>query len=38
MTKARTLAIAQTAADELRGAIVCSCALALILAANWLPF
>ena len=38
MTKARALAIANTAAEELRGAIVCASALALILASNWSPF
>jgi hypothetical protein len=36
MSKAR--ALAAIAADELRGVIVCGCALALILAAGGLPF
>jgi hypothetical protein len=38
MTKVRAIAIANTAAEELRSAIVCASALALILASNWLPF
>jgi hypothetical protein len=38
MTHARAVAIVHTAAEELRGAIVCACALSLIFAASWQPF
>lgn len=38
MIKAHAIAVAQTAAEELRGAIVCGCALVLMLAATWHPF
>jgi hypothetical protein len=37
MTKARAIAFATIAADELRGMIVCASALALIFASSWLP-
>ena len=42
MIKARAIALAQTAAsraaDEVRGVIVCACALSLIVASLWQPF
>ena len=42
MTKARAIAISKTladsAAEETRGVIVCACALALVLAGSWQPF
>ena len=41
MTKARAIALAHSAAhrasDELRGVIVCTCALSLIAASLWQP-
>jgi hypothetical protein len=37
MTKARAIALAAIAGDELRGMIVCASALALIFAGSWLP-
>ena len=38
MIRARAIAIANTAAEELRGAIVSGCAIVLMFAATWLPF
>lgn len=38
MTKDCAIAIATTAAEELRGAIVSGCAIVLMFAATWMPF